>query len=78
MPNRSYWPAACESISTMNPIIISKTCHSTPKKIAVRKFTLAAGVGLLLIAGAATSCNTVAGVGRDVERGGEKIKDAAN
>jgi predicted small secreted protein len=35
---------------------------------------LAAFLGLLAVVG----CNTVAGLGRDVERAGEKVQDAAN
>ncbi|MEQ6342438.1 MAG: entericidin A/B family lipoprotein [Gammaproteobacteria bacterium] len=29
------------------------------------------------ILGAVTACNTVAGAGKDIERGGEKVHDAA-
>jgi predicted small secreted protein len=32
---------------------------------------------LLSVFGVITGCNTVAGVGRDVERAGEKIEDKA-
>lgn len=64
---------------TMNPILISKTVRqNSSAKSTARRFTMAAGVGLLLIAGATTSCNTVAGVGKDVEKGGDKIQDAAH
>lgn len=65
----------------MNPIIIPTTIRpnaSKTKKSSARKFTMAAGVGLLLLAGATSSCNTVAGVGEDIERGGDKIQDAAH
>jgi predicted small secreted protein len=31
----------------------------------------------LLTVTAATACNTVAGAGKDIERGGEKIQDTA-
>ncbi|MBY0309475.1 MAG: entericidin A/B family lipoprotein [Phycisphaerales bacterium] len=34
----------------------------------------AVGAGLLV---ALSACNTVEGVGRDIERGGEKLQDAA-
>jgi entericidin B len=30
------------------------------------------------VLGAVTGCNTMSGVGRDIERGGEKIQDKAN
>lgn len=32
---------------------------------------------LALFCGSLTACNTVAGVGKDVERGGEHVQDAA-
>jgi predicted small secreted protein len=34
-------------------------------------------VGLILLGIALAGCNTMAGVGRDVERGGEKLQDQA-
>jgi predicted small secreted protein len=34
-------------------------------------------VGLLLLAGVLAGCNTMAGAGRDIERGGEKLQDQA-
>ena len=36
-----------------------------------------ATVLLLGMLGTITGCNTMAGVGRDIERGGEKIQDKA-
>ncbi len=61
----------------MNPIVISNSsCHSS-KNSPVRVVALAAGAALLLIAGTATSCSTAAGFGRDVEKGGNKIQEAA-
>ncbi|HWU97460.1 MAG TPA: entericidin A/B family lipoprotein [Oxalicibacterium sp.] len=41
------------------------------KKIISVLCILAMGIGL-------TACNTVHGFGQDVERGGEKVQDAAN
>lgn len=32
---------------------------------------------LTLMLGALSGCNTVAGIGKDIERGGEKVHDAA-
>ena len=32
---------------------------------------------MLLIAALSAGCNTVAGAGKDIQRGGEKIEDAA-
>jgi predicted small secreted protein len=34
-------------------------------------------IGLVLLAMTLAGCNTIAGAGRDVERGGEKIQDQA-
>jgi predicted small secreted protein len=34
-------------------------------------------VALALVAFFAAGCNTMAGAGKDIERGGEKIEDAA-
>jgi predicted small secreted protein len=34
-------------------------------------------MGLLLLAAFTAGCNTMAGAGRDLERGGEKIQDKA-
>jgi entericidin B len=39
--------------------------------------TLLRLVAVLLAAFAFSACNTVAGVGKDVERGGEKLQDTA-
>ena len=35
------------------------------------------GVMMLLAFGALVGCNTVEGVGKDIERGGEKVQDTA-
>ncbi len=32
---------------------------------------------LLLLAGFISGCNTIAGAGKDIERGGEKMQDSA-
>lgn len=37
---------------------------------------LIAAMGILMIVGL-TGCNTMRGMGKDVERGGEKVQDAA-
>lgn len=60
----------------MNPILISKTNCQSAKPTSLRLATLAAGA-LLLIAGATTSCSTTKGFGRDVEKTGDKIQNAA-
>jgi entericidin B len=38
---------------------------------------LIAAMGILVIVGL-TGCNTMRGMGQDVERGGEKVQDAAS
>ncbi len=35
-------------------------------------------VGLILLAVTLAGCNTMAGMGRDIERGGEKLQDQAH
>ncbi|HCR98624.1 MAG: entericidin A/B family lipoprotein [Halomonas sp.] len=42
------------------------------------KKLLATGFILLMTAGALAGCNTVAGAGQDVERGGQAVQDAAS
>lgn len=44
------------------------------KKIASYFFASLFLLGLLSM----TACNTIAGAGKDIEKGGEKIKDTAN
>jgi predicted small secreted protein len=61
----------------MNPIIISKSNCQKVQTSSVRLLTLAAGA-LLLVAGATTSCSTTKGFGRDVEKTGDKIQNAAS
>ena len=38
---------------------------------------LMAVIALMFAAGVMTGCNTVAGAGKDIERGGEKLQDKA-
>lgn len=38
---------------------------------------LSALLGVMLLATSLTACNTFRGLGQDVERGGEKVQDAA-
>lgn len=61
----------------MNPIFIAKTSCRASEKSTLRVFAITAGAALLLIAGATTSCGTTRGFGRDVEKTGEKIQNAA-
>ncbi len=61
----------------MNPNLISKTNSQNSKPSPVRRFTIAAGACLLLVAGATSSCNTTRGLGQDIEKTGDKIQEAA-
>ena len=63
---------------TMNPILIPNTSCQKSKTGPVRMFALAVGAGVLLLAGATSSCGTARGFGHDVERTGDKIQDAAS
>lgn len=38
---------------------------------------LIAIIGVVMFASSLSACNTFAGMGKDVERGGEKVQDAA-
>lgn len=76
MDSSKKWRAACKNAFTMNPILIAKTnCHT--KQSPVRLFTIATGA-LLLVAGTTTSCSTAKGFGKDVEKTGDKIQNAAS
>lgn len=72
------WRIACENALTMNPILIPQTRCQTSKKTPVRVLALAIGTGVLILAGATTSCGTARGFGSDVEKTGDKIQDAAS
>lgn len=43
------------------------------RRAAVRALILSAAVGAVLVV---TACNTVAGVGKDLQEGSENVKDA--
>lgn len=61
---------------TMYPIIIKKNHCRHPNSSTSRRFVIATGAALLLLAGAASSCrNTIKGVGRDVENTGDHIEN---
>lgn len=62
---------------TMNPIIISNTNCQPSKTSSFRFFVIAAGASALLLAGISSSCATTKGFGRDVEKTGDKIQEAA-
>ena len=36
------------------------------------------GIGAAMLLGYGLACNTTEGVGKDIEKGGENLKDAAN
>lgn len=62
----------------MNPILIAERRCQNPKPSLLRFATLAAGALILGAAAMTTSCSTARGFGRDVERTGDKIQDAAS
>lgn len=61
----------------MNTILIAKTGCQPVKPAPLRITMLTVGAMLVLISGVTTSCNTTRGFGRDVEKTGDKIQDAA-
>ncbi|MCY1333266.1 hypothetical protein D9M69_189880 [compost metagenome] len=55
-------------------ILAAHAASTRSKEIVMRKlFALFALAGVLLV----TGCNTMAGAGKDIERGGEKVQGAA-
>jgi predicted small secreted protein len=62
----------------MNPILIpERRCqHSKPSFFRIA--TMAAGILILGTAALSTSCSTARGFGRDVEKAGDKIQEAAS
>ncbi len=61
----------------MNPILISKTNCQSSNRASIRRFAIITGASLIIIAGASSSCGTANGFGRDVEKTGDKIQNAA-
>jgi predicted small secreted protein len=61
----------------MNPILICKTNCKTPANSGLRRAALLVGASVILIVGASSSCNTTRGFGKDVEKTGDNIQDAA-
>jgi predicted small secreted protein len=61
----------------MNPILIAKTNCQNSKFAPFRLLAIAAGAAMVLAAGT-TSCSTTKGFGRDVEKTGDKIQNAAS
>lgn len=66
------------SSSAMTTLFISRTCSKRSKQLNFGKAAVYAFASLLLIAGALPSCSTAAGFGRDVEKVGDDIQDAAH
>lgn len=60
----------------MNPILLNKTATVSSKKSPIRIFAIAAGAATIL-AFASSSCATSKGFGKDVEKVGDKIQNAA-
>ncbi len=71
------WYITCHWNVTMNTILISKTNCKTSTKSSIRYLAFATGASLILLAGATSSCSTANGFGKDVEKTGDKIQDAA-
>lgn len=61
----------------MNTLFISKTAAKCTKPLTLRKTALYLGAAILLVGGALPSCATSAGFGRDVEKVGDEIQEAA-
>lgn len=61
----------------MNTLYISKICTRPSHKSGLGKVALYGVASLFLIAGALPACSTAAGFGRDVEKVGDDIQDAA-
>lgn len=61
----------------MNPILIHHLRFRSAKMPQYRHSLLTLGICLLIAAGFLPSCNTMQGVGQDVERTGEAIEGAA-
>jgi predicted small secreted protein len=62
----------------MNPILIAERRCQNTKPSVFRFATMAAGIFILGAAALSTSCSTARGFGRDVEKTGDKIQDAAS
>jgi len=61
----------------MNTLYISKTCVKKSQPSTFGKVSLYGLASLLLVAGSIPSCATSAGFGRDVEKVGDNIQEAA-
>ena len=72
------WRGSCEEGFIMNTLFISKICTRASKPSTSGSVLLYGLASLFLVAGAIPSCATTAGFGRDVEKVGDEIQDAAN
>jgi entericidin B len=63
----------------MTPFVAACRCDAFEqnKESAMKTMQKFAALLLLLIAGVTAGCNTMEGLGRDIDRGGEKIQDSA-
>ena len=61
----------------MNTLFISKTAAKCTQPLNLRRIAFYGGAAILLIGGALPSCATSAGFGRDVEKVGNEIQEAA-
>ncbi len=62
----------------MNTILLSKITTKIAKPFCFRKSALYVGAALLIAGGSLPSCSTASGFGRDVEKVGDNIQEAAN
>jgi predicted small secreted protein len=72
------WRGICKKDVAMNPILIFKSNCQNSKPSTARRYGMLIGVSLLVIAGFSSSCSTARGFGRDVEKTGDKIQNAAS
>lgn len=61
----------------MNTLFISRTCAKASRQLNFGRAAIYGFASLLLIAGVLPSCSTAAGFGRDVEKVGDEIQEAA-
>lgn len=71
------WQLSCNVIGAMNPILINKSAAKASANSPFRLLAIGA-CALMVVSGfLTTSCATAHGFGRDVERAGDEIQDAA-
>jgi predicted small secreted protein len=61
----------------MSPVLISKVACDAPVKSPLKLFAVTAGISVILLAFASSSCATTRGFGRDVQTLGDQIEESA-